>query len=180
MVNQINKQTFHPNLVGAVCNRTGVEGPINSKVYHSFKSSRVFGKPTRGFLPPCAVTGVWNPQQMKETDARILAEVKTGKPTITQVRAFCHVMDQHNAEVGIFITIEPVTARMRQEAQNMGSFEHNRHTYPRLQFWQIDDTYFENPDVINALIRLPDAWRIRPTQKSERHFDNRQMQFLRG
>ena len=24
----------------------------------SFKSSRVFGKSTRGFLPPCAVTGV--------------------------------------------------------------------------------------------------------------------------
>ena len=35
MVNQINKQTFHPNLVGAVSNRTGVECPINSKVYHS-------------------------------------------------------------------------------------------------------------------------------------------------
>ena len=95
-------------------------------------------------------------------------------------RTSCHVMDQHNAEVGIFITIEPVTARMRQEAQNMGSFEHNHQTYPRLQFWQIDDTYFENPDVINSLVRLPDAWRIRPTQKSERHFDNRQIQFLRG
>ena len=62
----------------------------------------------------------------------------------------------------------------------MGSFEHNRQSYPRLQFWQIDDTYFENPDVINTLVRLPDAWRIRPTQKSERHFDNQQMQFLRG
>lgn len=89
-------------------------------------------------------------------------------------------MDQHNAEVGIFITIESVTARMRQEAQNMGSFEHNPQTYPRLQFWQIDDTYFENPDVINSLVRLPDAWRIHPTQKSERHFDNQQIQFLRG
>ena len=76
-------------------------------------------------------------------------------------------MDQHNAEVGIFITIEPITAGMRQAAQNMGSFEHNHQTYPRLQFWQIDDTYFENPDVINTLVRLPDAWRIRPTQKSD-------------
>ncbi|CAI8045951.1 Modification methylase EcaI [Geodia barretti] len=98
----------------------------------------------------------------------------------SKIRAFCHVMDQHKAEVGIFITIEPVTAKMRQEAQSMGSFEHNRQSYPRLQFWQIDDTYFENPDVINTLVRLPDAWRIRPTQKSERHFDNQQMQFLRG
>ena len=62
----------------------------------------------------------------------------------------------------------------------MGSFEHNQKNYPRLQFWQIDDAYFNNPDSINIRVRLPDAWRIRPTQKSERHFDNRQMQLLRS
>ena len=28
--------------------------------------------------------------------------------------------------------------------------------------------------------RVWNAWRIRPTQKSERHFDNQQMQLLRG
>ena len=32
----------------------------------------------------------------------------------------------------------------------------------------------------NICSALPDAWRIRPTQKSERHFDNQQMPFLRG
>ena len=45
------------------------------------------------------------------------------------------------------------------------------------------DTYkalFENPDIINTLVRLPDAWRIRPTQKSERHFDSQQIRFLSG
>ena len=89
-------------------------------------------------------------------------------------------MDKNNAEVGIFITIEPVTAKMRQEAQDMGNFEHNKKSYPRLQFWRIDDTYFENPDIINTLVRLPDAWRIRPTQKSERHFDRQQIRFLQG
>jgi len=159
----------------------------DKRKYHDFSNwavTRLGLRPTKdvrdGGLDGVGHVTLWNPQQMKETDARILAEVKTGKPTITQVRAFCHVMDQHNAEVGIFITIAPVTASMRQEAQNMGSFEHNHQTYPRLQFWQIDDTYFENPDVINTLVRLPDAWRIRPTQKSERHFDNQQIQFLRG
>ena len=34
MVNLKNKQTFYPNLVGAVSNRTGTECLINSKVYH--------------------------------------------------------------------------------------------------------------------------------------------------
>jgi site-specific DNA-methyltransferase (adenine-specific) len=108
-----------------------------------------------------------------------LAEVKTGKPNITQVRAFCHVMEEHKAEVGIFITIAPVSPKMRQIAENMGSFEHNNKTYPRLQFWQLDDEYFKNPDIINTLVRLPDAWRIRPTQKSGRHFEGQQMELLR-
>ena len=159
----------------------------DKRKYHDFSNwavTRLGLRPTKdtgdGGLDGVGHVTLWNPQQMKETNARILAEVKTGKPTLTQVRAFCRVMDKNNAEVGIFITLEPVTAKMRQEAEDMGSFEHNKQTYPRLQFWQIDDTYFENPDVINALVRLPDAWRIRPTQKSERHFDNQQMQFLRG
>jgi len=159
----------------------------DKRKYHDFSNwavTRLGLKPTKdvgdGGLDGVGHVTLWNPQQMKETDARILAEVKAGKPTITQVRAFCHVMNQHNAEVGIFITLEPVTANMRQEAALMGSFEHNKRTYPRLQFWQIDDAYFDNPGRINTLVRLPDAWRIRPTQKSARHFDNRQTHFLRG
>ena len=89
-------------------------------------------------------------------------------------------MNEKSAEIGIFITLEPVSAGMRQQAEMMGRFDHNGQTYPRLQFWQLDDTYFENPDSINTLVRLPAEWRIRPTQKSERHFDNQQTQFLRG
>ena len=111
---------------------------------------------------------------MEKTQARILAEVKTGKPTLTQVRSFCHVIERDEAKVGIFITIEPVTAGMRQEAASMGTFEHNRLRYPRLQFWQIDDAYFENPEIINTRVRLPAEWLIRPTRKSERHFAEEQ------
>ncbi len=112
---------------------------------------------------------------MKETNARILVEVKTGRPSMTQVRAFCQVMSENSAEIGIFITVEPVSAGMRQQAETMGRFEHNRQSYARLQFWQIDDAYFENPDSINTLVRLPTEWRIQPTKKSERHFIEQQM-----
>ena len=159
----------------------------DKRKYHDFSNwavTRLGLKPTKdagdGGLDGVGHVTLWNPQQMKETNARILAEVKTGKPNITQVRAFCHVMEENKAEVGIFITIEPVSVKMRQVAENMGSFEHNNKTYPRLQFWQLDEEYFKNPDIINTLVRLPDAWRIRPTQKSERHFDSQQMQLLRG
>ena len=64
-------------------------------------------------------------------------------------------------------------------AEHMGSFEHNGQSYPRLQFWQIDDAYFENPEVINTFVRLPMEWRIRPSQKSERHFGGQQTEFFR-
>ena len=159
----------------------------DKRKYHDFSNwavTRLGLKPTRdvgdGGLDGVGHVMLWNPQLMKETDARILAEVKTGRPTIAQVRAFSRVMDKNNAEVGIFITLGPISAGMRQEAESMGRFEHNRQSYPRLQFWQIDDAYFENPDIINKIVQLPVEWRIRPSQKSERHFAAQQAELLRG
>ena len=119
------------------------------------------------------------PNGSEKTEARVIAGFKAGKPTLTSVRSFCHIMERNEAKVGIFITIDPVTAGMRQAAASMGTFEHNGLRYPRLQFWQIDDDYFENPEIINTIVRLPDAWRIRPTHKSGRHFEHQQMELLR-
>ena len=155
----------------------------DEKKYHDFSNWAV----TRLGLKPTKDTGdgghdgvghfmMWTPRGMEKADARMLAEVKTGRPTLTQVRSFCHVMERNEAKVGIFITIEPVTAGMRQEAASIGTFEHNGLRYPRLQFWQIDDTYFENPEIINTLVRLPSEWRIHPTRKSERHLTDKQTQ----
>ncbi len=121
---------------------------------------------------------LWDPEAGETTNTRILAEVKSGKPTISQVRAFCRVMDKHDA-IGVFITIEPVSAGMRQEAADMGTFSHNNETFPRLQFWQIDDTYFENPSSLRSLIRLPQQW-LEPMRKMERHFTDTQMTLLRS
>ena len=159
----------------------------DKRKYHDFSNwavTRLGLKPTRdvgdGGLDGVGHVTLWNPQLMKETEARVLAEVKTGKPTLMQVRAFCHVMDQNKAEIGIFITLEPVSVSMRQESENMGSFIHNGRKYPRLQFCRIDDAYFENPEIINKIVQLPIEWRIRPSQKSERHFDEQQAELLQG
>ena len=156
----------------------------DEKRYHDFSNwavTRLGLKPTRdvgdGGHDGVGHFKVWTPQGMKETDARILAEVKSGKPTINQVRAFCYVMEENDAEVGIFITIERVSAGMREVAASMGTFEHNKMSYPRLQFWQITDAYFENPNILNTLVRLPALWRIQPTQKSKRHFAEEQVEF---
>ena len=158
----------------------------DKRKYHDFSNwavTRLGLKPTRdigdGGHDGVGHVTLWDTQQMKESDARVLAEVKTGRPSITQVRAFCQVMHENNAEIGIFITIAPISAGMRQQAENMGNFEHNGRSYPRLQFWQIDDAYFENTEIINTFIRLPMEWRIRPSQKSERHFGGEQRELFR-
>ena len=136
-----------------------------------------------GFTPTPAVADggkdgvkrvtLWNPQESKERQTRILAEVKSGNVTQTQVRAFCHTMTELDAVAGIFITLAPVSRGMRQIAADMGTFSHNNRTYPKLQFWQIDDGYFADPERVSALIQLPADW-LRPIQKSERHFSDEQ------
>lgn len=51
----------------------------------------------------------WEPDTDTERQRRIIAEVKTGKPTTTQVRAFRDTMNQQNAVAGIFIILENET-----------------------------------------------------------------------
>ena len=119
---------------------------------------------------------LWNPQGEGESQARVLAEVKSGGFTLNEVKAFCRTMNKVEAVAGIFITIESPTDGMRQEAADMETFSHNNVTYPRLQFWQIDDNYFKNPDIVKQLLRLPPEW-LRPIHKSERHFEDTRLKF---
>ena len=158
----------------------------DEKKYHDFSNwavTRLGLKPTPdvgdGGKDGVGHVALWNPDTEEDTPRRILAEVKTGKPTIAQVRAFCHTMDEQEAVAGIFITLKPVTRGMRQiAAADMGKFEHiSNQQYDRLQFWQIDDDYFQDPDILERLIQLPRNW-IQPRKKSERHFEDRQMPLL--
>ena len=110
----------------------------------------------------------------EKESARIIAEVKSGKPTMTQVRAFCHTIRKNKAKMGVFITLGRVTKGMRQEAADMGTFEHNKQTYPRFQFWEIDEAYFDDPASIKKQIRIPEQWIIEPGRKAERHVKDTQ------
>lgn len=155
----------------------------DKRKYHDFSNwavTRLGLKPTKdvgdGGLDGIGHFTVWTPEGFEKTEARILAEVKTGKPNVTQVKAFRTTMKDNKAKVGIFITLKPISDSMRQQAEEMGNFEHNNRSYPRLQYWQIDDDYFKNPNIINKKIRLPNEWMIRPTKKTERHFPDVQLE----
>ena len=121
---------------------------------------------------------LYEPEAQIETSKRIVSEVKTGGFTINDVRAFCYTINEQNAVAGVFITLDPVTKDMRQIAADMGEFElENNKRYPRLVFWQVDDTYFENPDMLRRTLRLPYDW-IQPRKKSDRHFYDQQLEML--
>ncbi len=92
----------------------------DKRKYHDFSNWAV----TRLGLTPTPDVGdggkdgvkrvtLWNPQGEGESQARILAEVKSGNITIDQVRSFCHTMTRLDAIAGIFITIESVSDGMR-------------------------------------------------------------------
>ena len=111
---------------------------------------------------------VWTVYEKEQ--GRIIAEVKSGDPTLDQVRAFCHTISANNAKMGVFITLGHITGGMKQTAEGMGSFEHNNRTYPRFQFWKIDEDYFKDPEAsIKRQIRIPEQWIIDTARKAERH-----------
>ena len=110
----------------------------------------------------------WVPEGMLKTEARIMAEVKTGNFSLGDVRSFRTAMRDKNATAGVFITCsKEVTKGMKEEAVKEGEFEHNGIKYPRLQFWHVTQEYFDNPDSINKYVRLPKP--IQARKKSERH-----------
>ena len=158
----------------------------NEKKHHDFANWAV----TRLGMIPTQDTGdggkdgigqvmLWNPETEKETTKRIIAEVKTGEYNISDVRAFAYTISQQNAIAGIFISLKERSDSMKQIAEDLGTFTlpNLKTPYPKLQFWQITDDYFENPSFLRDNIKLPYNW-IVPRKKSERHFDNQQLQIL--
>ncbi len=108
-----------------------------------------------------------------QTKLPIIAEVKSGKSlNLNQVRAFRTAMRDANAAIGIFITLHPVTRGMRNLAEEEGTLAHNGRHYPRLQFWQITDTYFDE-----GIIPVNWPWQFDERPKAERHYGGEQTYF---
>ena len=72
---------------------------------------------------------------------RIIAQAKSGHVNASQIRDLKGVLNRESAEIGLFITLEPPTGPMRQEAVAAGFYtpEHFPDAqYPRLQILTID------------------------------------------
>ena len=119
---------------------------------------------------------LWENHHLAEatrTQLPVIAEVKSGRSlNPNQVRAFRTAMRDNGAAIGIFITLHEVTRGMRNLAEEEGFIEHNGKRYPRLQFWQVTDSYFEDGTVS---VDLP--WRIDERPKAARHYGGEQTYF---
>ena len=102
----------------------------------------------------------------------ILAQVKAGKPTTSQVRDFAHVIQStEGAVAGVFITVEPVgregdgTDEMRRVAYQLGTFqhEHSMVEFPRLQFWHVGKFFNKTQH-----LRLPNLPELSDPYKKEK------------
>ena len=70
---------------------------------------------------------------------QVIFSVKAGRVTVSQVRDLVGVLSREAAQIGVFISLEPPTAPMRQEAASAGFYESPwGKKYSRLQLLSIE------------------------------------------
>jgi site-specific DNA-methyltransferase (adenine-specific) len=72
---------------------------------------------------------------------RVIVSVKSGGVNVSQIRDLAHVVDREKAAIGVFLTLEPPTKPMIQEAVGAG-FYHSpgwNRDYPKIQIITVED-----------------------------------------
>ena len=79
----------------------------------------------------------------------VLAQVKGGRFSLSQLRDFLHVVEREGAALGLFITLDPVTSRAaRVEAAGAGTITFGTSPYPKVQLWSVSQWFAgERPDL---------------------------------
>ena len=72
---------------------------------------------------------------------RVIVSVKSGHVNVSHIRDLGHVIDRENAAIGVYLTLEPPTKPMLEEAAEKG-FYHSpgwNKDYPRLQILTVEE-----------------------------------------
>ena len=98
--------------------------------------------------------------KLKDKSELVLAQVKGGKVTVSQVRDFVGTMKGENASMGIFISLDPVNSPSANKiAASQGQVQVGMFKYPALQFWSMED-YFNG--IMPNLPPLADPYTGKP------------------
>jgi hypothetical protein len=74
-----------------------------------------------------------------KTTERAIVSVKGGGVSVPMVRDLKGVLDREKAPIGVFLTLEPATRPMKQEAASAGFYTLGDRQYPRLQIITIEE-----------------------------------------
>ena len=75
---------------------------------------------------------------------RVIVQVKSGHVSVAQIRDLKGVLDRENAQIGVFITLNPPTRPMTQEAVSTGFYVPDHFPnlrFPRLQILTIEELF---------------------------------------
>jgi site-specific DNA-methyltransferase (adenine-specific) len=77
----------------------------------------------------------------KDKVKKAIVSVKSGKPSVDEVRDLKGVLDREKAEIGIFITLQPPTKDMMKEAISKGFYKSPmlHKNFPKIQIFTIED-----------------------------------------
>lgn len=76
-------------------------------------------------------------------------QVKGGKTQSKDIDALLGAMEKHNCELGIFLSINPLTKPMLETIANAGNIKIENEQYPKLQYTTIEEFF------LNKKLKLP-------------------------
>ena len=80
-----------------------------------------------------------DPQTNKPTTEKIVVQVKSGKVGLKDIKELRTTVENQNAVIGVFITLEPPTQPMHTEAVRAGSYQRFQVKYPKIQICTIGE-----------------------------------------
>ena len=86
---------------------------------------------------------VWSAKKQKKKDRKkVVVQVTGGKPPMDKTRAFQQAARNHDAVLGVFITLHKSSTKgMRAGYAREGVVEIGAERYPRFQFWSIEEHF---------------------------------------
>jgi site-specific DNA-methyltransferase (adenine-specific) len=100
-----------------------------------------------------------------------IVQVKSGNVSVKDIRELCHVIDREEADLGLFITLEPPTKQMRSEAIIKGFYTSPifKKDYPKIQIVTIEELLAGvKPNVPTTISPYKEA---KPVSKENRKLD---------
>ena len=83
----------------------------------------------------------------------MLAQVKGGRASIEQVRAFLGAMAREGAAMGVFITVDRLSSpSARAETAAWGEIKVGAESYPRAQLWSVAEYFESRPPRLPAMV----------------------------